>query len=88
MNFLSVDCDSFGKGEEVGKGEFLELVCSGETIHTYHEDSEPDEYFGGFGMLHKEKRIRELWINGERHTRVYIDYIAKKKLEEEQRCER
>ena len=78
VNFLSVDCDSFGEGEEVGKGEFLGLEAGKETIHTYHEDSEPDEYFGGFEMLHKEKRIRDMWVDGERYRRTYIDYIAQK----------
>jgi ubiquinone/menaquinone biosynthesis C-methylase UbiE len=83
VNFLSVDSDSFGIGKEISKGEFLEWERGKETIHTYYEDSEPDAYFRGFEMLHKEKRIRELWINGERHARAYLDYIAKKKLGEE-----
>jgi hypothetical protein len=54
-------------------------VPGGETIHTYYENNEPDGYFSGFEMLHKEKRIRTLWIDGEKHVRAYIDYIAEKK---------
>jgi ubiquinone/menaquinone biosynthesis C-methylase UbiE len=81
VNFLSVDSDSFGEGEEVGRGEFLGLECGRETIHTYHEDNEPDEYFGNFEILHKEKRVWERRIDGEMYTRAYIDYIAKKRSE-------
>lgn len=79
VNFLSVDSDSFGRGKEISKGEFLESVHGGETVHTYYENDEPDGYFGGFEMLRKDKRIRTLWIDGEKHVRAYIDYIAQKK---------
>jgi len=83
VNFLSVDSDSFSMGEEISKGEFLSIEFGQETFHTYYEDGEPDAYFGAFEMLRREKRIRELWIDGERHGRAYIDYIAKKKPERE-----
>jgi ubiquinone/menaquinone biosynthesis C-methylase UbiE len=79
VNFLSVDSDTFGTGKEISKGEFLESAHGGEAIHTYYEDDEPDGYFGGFEMLRKDKRIRTLWIDGEKYVRAYIDYIAEKK---------
>ncbi len=81
VNFLSVDSDSFGQGKEVNKGEFLEVERGEEITHTYYEDDEPDAYFGGFEMLHREKRIRSRWMDGTEYVRAYIDYIARKKQE-------
>jgi ubiquinone/menaquinone biosynthesis C-methylase UbiE len=83
VNFLSVDSDSFGVGKEIRKGEFLTVEFGQEALHTHYEDGEADVHFGAFEMLRKEKRIRELWIDGERYRRAYIDYIAKKKAREE-----
>jgi ubiquinone/menaquinone biosynthesis C-methylase UbiE len=78
VNFLSVDSDTFGKGEEVGRGEFIEREGGEEAIHAYYEDDEPDGYFSGFEVLHKEKRILERLVGGDRHVRAYIDYVARK----------
>jgi ubiquinone/menaquinone biosynthesis C-methylase UbiE len=80
VNFLSVDSQTFGIGKEVGRGEYLEAQEASEVIHSYFEDNEPDPYFTGFEILHKEKRIREWFLGGKRNTRAYIDYIALKKL--------
>jgi ubiquinone/menaquinone biosynthesis C-methylase UbiE len=82
VNFLSVDSDTYGEGKEINKGEFLSMEFGEETIHTYYEDNEPDAYFNGFEMLRKDKRIRSLWIDGEKYVRAYIDYITRKKQEE------
>ncbi len=82
VNFLSVDSDSFGIGKEVRKGEFSSIEFGQETIHTYYEDNEADAYFGAFEMQRKDKRIREIWMDGEKYGRAYIDYIAKKKARE------
>jgi hypothetical protein len=79
VNFLSVESDSFGKGKAIGKGEFLEREGDEEFLHVYYEDREAEEYFGGFEVLHKEKRVWEWLRGGKRRVRAYIDYIAKKK---------
>jgi ubiquinone/menaquinone biosynthesis C-methylase UbiE len=79
VNFLSVDSQSFGIGEEVGKGEYVDKRNGEDVFHAYFEDVEPDPYFTGFEVLHKEKRVRELWINGKKNICAYIDYIAMKK---------
>lgn len=79
VNFLSVDSQSFGQGEQVGKGEFREKHDGMEFMHSYFEDNEPDSYFSGFDVLHKEKRIRHQLLEGKRFIRGYIDYIARKK---------
>lgn len=79
VNFLSVESDSFGTGTEIGKGDFMEQEAGQKVVHGYFEDLEPDRYFDGFEILHKEKRIREGLSGGERRVRAYIDYIARKK---------
>jgi SAM-dependent methyltransferase len=79
VNFLSVESDSYGEGKEIGKGEFLEHEAGEEVVHGYYEATEPDQYFGGFEVLHKEKRVRERLSEGQMWTRGYIDYIARKK---------
>jgi ubiquinone/menaquinone biosynthesis C-methylase UbiE len=79
VNFLSVDSDAYGQGEELNRGEFLERQHGEEMLHSYYEDNEADEYFGGFKVLYKEKRILERLLDGDKHVRAYIDYIAQKR---------
>jgi ubiquinone/menaquinone biosynthesis C-methylase UbiE len=79
VNFLSVDSQTFGKGKEVGKGEYLEKHNDKEDLHSYFEDDEADPYFDGLEILYKEKRVREWSVEGKRNIRAYIDYIAMKK---------
>jgi ubiquinone/menaquinone biosynthesis C-methylase UbiE len=79
VNFLSVDSQRFGQGVEIGDGEFQEEQEGMEFMHSYFKDDEPDSYFADFAVLHKEKRIRDQLINGERNIQAYIDYIALKK---------
>ena len=78
VNFLSVDSDTYGKGEEIGKGEFVEHGGGAEALHVYYEDAEADASFGGFEVLHKEKRVMEWLAGAVRRVRAYIDYIARK----------
>ena len=79
VNFLSVDSQRFGQGVEIGDGEFQEEQEGMEFMHSYFKDDEPDPYFVDFAVLHKEKRIRDQLISGERNIRAYIDYIAMKR---------
>ena len=81
VNFMSVDDGSCGEGQQLGKGEFVQDEAGGKTVHTYYADDEPDVYFSNFDMLHKEKRILERWIEGEKYSQAYIDYIAQKRAE-------
>jgi ubiquinone/menaquinone biosynthesis C-methylase UbiE len=78
VNFLSVDSESYGRGEELEKGEFVERGAEWDALHTYYEDDEPDVYFVGFSLMLKEKRILERFAAGESYVRAYIDYIAMK----------
>jgi ubiquinone/menaquinone biosynthesis C-methylase UbiE len=68
VNFTSVDDLWYGKGQEVGPGEFiqevdwyLDIVKEGHVC-SYYEDAEPDDYFTDFEIIRKEKRICELEI--------------------------
>jgi ubiquinone/menaquinone biosynthesis C-methylase UbiE len=79
VNFLSVNSESFGQGEQLGEGEYREEHDGMEFIHSYFEDEEPDTYFHKFTVLHKEKRIREQLMGGDWTRRAYIDFIAMKK---------
>ena len=79
VNFLSVDSESYGRGEEVAPGEFLEREGGGEFLHSYFADDEPDACFEAFDVIHKEKRVREWFVAGGMHTRGYIDYVARKR---------
>lgn len=79
VNFLSVDDSGFGDGTELEKGEFLQQEGNGKTIHTYFEDDEGDKYLQGLEILYKEKRIIELFDEGEKYTLAYLNYIAQKK---------
>jgi ubiquinone/menaquinone biosynthesis C-methylase UbiE len=76
VNFLSVDSQSFGIGEEIGKGEYVDKRNGENVLHAYFEDDEPDPYFVGFEVLHKEKRVRGRLIEGKWDIQAYIDYIA------------
>ena len=78
VNFLSVDSDTYGKGKEIGSGEFLEREEDSGSLHVYYEDNEADVYFGGFEVLFKEKRVRARLEGNQRYTRAYIDYIVRK----------
>lgn len=78
VNFLSVDSDTFGTGREIGRGEFVEIEGGEESVHVYYEDDEPDGYFDGLELLHKEKRVRTRFEDGRKHVRAYVDYIARK----------
>jgi ubiquinone/menaquinone biosynthesis C-methylase UbiE len=78
INFLSVnDCD-YGKGEQVGEGEFLQSEGDEEVIHTYYDIEEAETHFKDMKILFKENRILERIYEGEKIKQGYIDYIVQK----------
>ena len=79
VNVLSVESETYGKGEKIGRGEYVRKRGSGQVVLAHYEDDEADQYFGGFEVLHKEKRVREWLAGGERRARAYVDYIVRKK---------
>ena len=78
INFLSVESESYGQGKEVSPGEYVEMEGGEEVIHSYYEDGEPDQYFGGFEVMHREKRVVDRLWEGRLHRRAWIDYVARK----------
>lgn len=81
VNFLSVDSEYYGKGEEESPGEFLEVYDDEEVRHTYYKDNEPDMFFKKFKLeiLYKEKRIYYQKHENRVIRDSYVDYIIQKK---------
>jgi ubiquinone/menaquinone biosynthesis C-methylase UbiE len=78
VNFLSVEDGEYGKGEEKGKGEFLQEEGDRFTLHTYHEDNEPDSFFKQSSPIFKEKRIGHILHENQLFKYGFLDYIVKK----------
>ncbi len=78
LNFLSVDDEEYGRGEEVEPGSFLQNEDEHPTLHTYFADDEGDAFFSLFELLRKEKRIVDLWDAGQRYRMAFLDYYGKK----------
>lgn len=70
VNFLSVD--------DPKRNTFCKSFL-GSTGFSYHEDDEPDRYFGNFEILHNEKRITRKLRDSKYLVQADIDYIARKK---------
>lgn len=74
VNFVSVDDCWYGRGHEVGKGEFIQEeewypgIAKEGHVCSYYEDEEPDKYFSDFEVIRKEKRINELIIERDHHA--------------------
>lgn len=79
VNFLSNEGSTYGSGQEVSKGEFLQDDGEEKVLFCHYEDSEAENHFINFHILHKERRMVERYINGEKYISVFIDYILKKK---------
>lgn len=74
VNFSSVHDCYFGRGVEVGKGEFIQeedwypgIVKEGHIL-SYYEDDEPDTYFCDVEIIRKEKRIIEIPVDIRHHA--------------------
>ena len=79
VNFLSEECDSYGKGIEDGKGEFIQREENEKVIYCHYNDNEIEECFMNFEVIYKEKRTIKRKLEGEEFTVVYLDYILMKK---------
>lgn len=78
INFLSHENDEYGKGEEIGEGEFLQYEGDTKIIHSYHTETETDKLFDGMEILFKENRVLHRIFEGKNIKQGYIDYIARK----------
>jgi len=89
VNFVSTEHGGFGKGQEVGNGEFMQNGHFGEILLAYHKDNEPDQYFNGLDILCKQRRVMKFTGDGARalgfnvdsdeHVYASLDYFARKK---------
>lgn len=77
VNFLSVDDQGYGEGEEAGPGEWIALERDEPTLHSFYTDDEPDSYFEGMEILYKIKKTTDIRVGD--YTMVILEYIAKKK---------
>jgi ubiquinone/menaquinone biosynthesis C-methylase UbiE len=79
INFLSLHDGWYGKGEELGENEFLQIERGEKVIHTYYDIDEAEKHFEDMKILFKENRIIERVYEGEKIKQGYIDYIVQKK---------
>ncbi|MHA1494264.1 MAG: class I SAM-dependent methyltransferase [Candidatus Thorarchaeota archaeon] len=77
VNFLSVDDQGCGIGEEAGPGEWIAPERGEPTLHSFYEDNELDSFFENMDIVLKTKSRTE-FDNGE-YRMVHIEYIARKK---------
>ena len=76
VNFLSVEDQAFGEGEEAGPGEWIAPEHGEPTLHSFYEDDEPDAYFEGMKMVMKRKIITD--IESGTYKMVFLEYFAQK----------
>ncbi len=79
VNFLSEDCDTYGKGVQVGDGEFKQMENREEVTYCHYKDNEFEQNFCGFEIIYKEKRIIQRKIDDGEYISAYLDYILVKK---------
>jgi SAM-dependent methyltransferase len=81
VNFLSVDAEYYGEGEEKDPGEFVQNEHGIKVKHTFFKDQEPDLFFTSqdIEILYKEKRILYQKFKDRVMRDSYIDYIIQKK---------
>ncbi len=82
LNFLSVDSEFYGEGEEINPGECIQIEGDEKVMHTFFTDEESDSFFENLNIeiLFKEKRILyKKFEDREVLNDSYIDYIVQKK---------
>jgi len=78
VNFIGVEDSSYGKGGELGKGEFLQKENGEEVVHTFFEDSEVEDFIENFELLVYEKRLYQRPKNWKNYTQSYLECILQK----------
>ncbi|NVM35577.1 MAG: class I SAM-dependent methyltransferase [Candidatus Lokiarchaeota archaeon] len=81
VNFLSVDSEFYGEGEEENPGEFIQTESDEKVMHTFFTDEESDGFFENLEIeiLFKEKRILHKKLEDRLMKDSYIDCIVQKK---------
>lgn len=77
VNFLSVDDQRFGNGEEAGPGEWMSPDGGLDTLHSFYQYDEPDAYFENMEFVLKIKNQTN--YNDGEYKMGHLEYIVKKK---------
>lgn len=78
MNFLSIEDDKFGHGQELGPGESLCKDEESSGLHSFYKEGEPDAYFRNFRILQTERRRTKRYKEMRESIWGELDYIAQK----------
>jgi len=78
VNFLTISDFRCGEGGALGENQYEQIEDGDAIIHSYFEEREPDKYFEGMKILHKEIRVIERIYEGEKIKQGFVDYIVKK----------
>lgn len=77
VNFLSVDDQRCGYGEEAGPGEWIAKEGGQDTLHSFYQVNEPNAFFENMESVMKIKNQTD-YNNGE-YKMAQLEYIVKKK---------
>jgi ubiquinone/menaquinone biosynthesis C-methylase UbiE len=84
VDFMSTDSSYYGSpslGEEVGPGEYQYIDDDGDQVlHCFHDDNEPDSYFGGLKIIRKVKTISENLTRSFTDVDARLDYYVTKPI--------
>jgi ubiquinone/menaquinone biosynthesis C-methylase UbiE len=79
VNFPSTNDFRSTMGEKVGDGEYLQEERGEKILHSYFGENEAEEFFDGFKVIYKEKRVRDGYARKDvKITLGFIDYIIEK----------
>lgn len=79
INFASTSDFRSTMGEKVRDGEYLQQEHGEKILHSYFDENEAENYFEGFKVIYKEKRIRDGFARENvKITLGFIDYIIEK----------
>ncbi len=87
VDFLSVEDGQYGEGKPVdplnSPGEFYQKEHSGQVIHSYFEDNEPDKFFQTTKIVIKHKHLMKVNHKDMVYNPGFIGYFVHKPLKEE-----
>lgn len=78
VNFLTKECDTYGEGEDLGEGSYLQVDAGEEVLYTHYNEEDLNKLLKNFRIIYREKRAVERFIDGEIYKSSYIDFILLK----------
>lgn len=79
VNFLTKEDEWFGRGEDLGDGQFIQFEHGHDVIHSYFDIEEAEQLLKGTELIHREKRLIDRIYEGGMLKQGYVDYIVRKK---------